>query len=500
MAVRRSAKQPPAPPTFSALAREGVKLALALALAAAFLEFFRRGGDLTDTRPRHSEFVDDHTLDPAQVALCGLPSADGRPVEIEMVYSDDMRAWIDDAATDFLHRCPNLQVKVAPLPDLAAADQLAAGQLHPVVWTPSDDMAVRYLDHKWRQRGQAPPFDLHASVSLAESPLVILLWQDRDRLLQALFSSEHNPEGEWTRALCALVPRAPDNQGVPVEDMVPGTWHDWYAPLVAAPATGQPDGHGPARSPLGDQPLPSLDEVATWGRVKFAHARPTHDSAGSTALYLMAYDYILPPAARHAIAHARREQGGSGAVAAALLAEFEQTLPEKMPELGAWLRRCEAGLDATPATTSDLTTSLVDMGPSLYDGVVTYEHLALPVLAQIDAHPDALRKLVVHYPTPTLIARHPMVMFHASPAQTVAAQRWLKFLLSEPMQQKAIEAGFRPVNPGVTIRGYNVDSNLFLRLRRYGVYLQPRLTEAPRPDANQLRELINLWGESTGRN
>jgi hypothetical protein len=56
------------------------------------------------------------------------------------------------------------------------------------------------------------------------------------------------------------------------------------------------------------------------------------------------------------------------------------------------------------------------------------------------------------------------------------------------------------VNPSVTIRGYNVDSNLFLRLRRYGVYLQPQLTEAPRPAANQLRELINLWGESTGRN
>jgi len=55
---------------------------------------------------------------------------------------------------------------------------------------------------------------------------------------------------------------------------------------------------------------------------------------------------------------------------------------------------------------------------------VTYEHLALPVLAQIDKHPDALHKLVVHYPEPTLIARHPMVMFRASPEQTDAAQRW----------------------------------------------------------------------------
>jgi ABC-type Fe3+ transport system substrate-binding protein len=132
--------------------------------------------------------------------------------------------------------------------------------------------------------------------------------------------------------------------------------------------------------------------------------------------------------------------------------------------------------------------------------VVTYEHLALPLLARVDAHPDALHKLVIHYPEPTLVAHHPMIFFHASTEQTDAAQRWLKFLLSEPMQQKAIEAGFRPVSPGVTIRGYNVESNLFLRLRRYGVFVQPRLTEAPRPEANEIRELINLWGEATGRN
>src|SRR5882757_5430884 len=192
MAVWRSAKQPPTPPTFWALAREGVKLVIALAVAAAFFEFFRRGGDLTETHPKQSAFVDERTLDPTQVALCGLPSEDGKPVEIEMVYSDDMRAWIDDAATDFLHRCPNLQVKVTPLPDIAAADQLAANKLHPVVWAPSDEMAVRYLDHEWRQRGQTPPFDINASVSLAESPLVLLLWQDRDRLLKALFTGERN--------------------------------------------------------------------------------------------------------------------------------------------------------------------------------------------------------------------------------------------------------------------------------------------------------------------
>jgi hypothetical protein len=491
MAVWRSTKQPPATPTWSALLREAGKLVIAIALVVAFLDFFRRGGDLTETHPRHSDFVDERTLAPEQVSLCGLPSEDGKPIEIEMVYSDDMRAWIDDAATDFLHRCPNLQVKVTPLPDIAAADQLAADKLHPVVWAPSDDMAVRYLDHRWRQRGVAPPFDAHAGVSLAESPLVILLWQDRDRLLKALFDGERSPEGEWMRAMCALVPRAPKLDGVAPKDMVPGTWHDWYKAMTA-PVAGDAQG---------DEPVPTLAEATSWGHVKLAHAKPTHDSAGSAALYLMAYDYILPPQARQAIIHDKRGQvGGKDAITAALASEFAKALPEKTAELGTWLRRCEAGLDAPPATTPDLTTALSDVGPSLYDGVVTYEHLALPLLARIDEHPDALRKLVVHYPEPTLVAHHPMIFFHASPAQTDAAQKWLKFLLSEPMQQKAIEAGFRPVSPSVTLRGYNVESNLFLRLRRYGVFVQPRLTEAPRPEANEIRELINLWGEATGRN
>lgn len=487
--MARSTKPPPAPPSWWTLVREAGRLAIAIALALAFFEFFRRGGDLTDTHPHASDFVDERTLAPDQVALCGLPSTDGRPVQIEMVYSDDMRTWIEDAATDFLHRCPNLQVKTTPLPDIAAADQLAADKLHPVVWAPSDEMAARYLDHRWRQRGGPPPFDVNAGVSLAESPLVILLWQDRDRLLKALFAGDSSPEGEWMRAMCALVPRVPKLADTAPENMTPGTWHDWYAPLVGKVEQSA------------DEPLASLAEVTGWGRVKLTHAKPTHDSAGSAALYLMAYDYLLPPDARKAIARTRRGQVGSAAsTTAALGSELAKALPDKMTELGAWLRRCEAGLDAPAATTSDLTTALADVGPSLYDGVVTYEHLALPLLARVDEHPDVLHKLVIHYPEPTLIARHPMIFFRASPEQTDAAQRWLKFLLSEPMQQKAIEAGFRPVSPSVTLRGYNVESNLFLRLRRYGVFVQPRLTEAPRPAANEIRELINLWGEATGRN
>jgi ABC-type Fe3+ transport system substrate-binding protein len=179
---------------------------------------------------------------------------------------------------------------------------------------------------------------------------------------------------------------------------------------------------------------------------------------------------------------------------------FEQAFATHQARLGTWLRRCEAGLDAPMTTTPELTMALFDTGPSLYDGVVTYEHLALPLLDRVDSHADALRKLIVLYPNPTLLARHPAVLFDAPPDKQAAARRWLHFLLTKEMQEKAIDTGFRPVTPAVTIDTYDEDSNPFLRLRRYGVLVQPHLTEAPRPDGSDVQKLINLWGEQTGRN
>ena len=472
---------------------EGIKL-LCVVLAAIGLGYYLgRGGDLAETQPKRSALVHIQGLAKAQMDFCGPPAAGVGAVSFEMVYGEEMRPWMEAASDVFLRRCPNIQVKARAVPDIEAADAILAGRLKPTLWAPSDELSLHYLAHGWKQRGGEPPFRGETGTSLVESPLVLLIWQDRLRLLSALLRRERSAEGQWFRFACALIPRDPDMNGMPIEAMVPGTWLDWYAPFAARLAA--------APQPVGDEPLPPLEEVKSWGRVKIGHAKPTRDSAGAAALYLMAYDYVLPPAERQAL---EREETGGGSAAAATRADrivrrFEKAYAENRAKLGKWLRRCDAGLDAPPPTTAALTKALFDVGPSLYDGVVTYEHLALPLLARID-RADAMRKLVILYPQPTLIARHPLVFFDARADQEAAVRRWLDFLLSVEMQEKAVEAGFRPVNPAVTIRGHNVEKNRFLRLRRYGVLLQPQWTEAPRPGGGQIRDLLNLWGEVTGRN
>lgn len=481
-----------------------------IAAVIALIGFFMRGGDLAETRPKRSELTDSRSATRAQLELCGPPSRDNHPVAVEMVYSDDMRPWIELATDVFSHRCPNIQIKLTAAPDIEAADAIFAGQMKPVLWAPTDEMALRYLEQRWKQRGGTIPFQAGGSKSLVESPLVLLIWQDRLRLLSALLHEDHSAEGLWVRAPCALIPKDPDLTGVPIEQMVPGTWQDWYAPFVTPLAATQPagrDGKKPAGPPIqlppiGDEPLTSLDDVKTWGRVKIGHAKPTRDSAGNAALFLMAYDYVFPPKERQALVQDGVDPPTSvtedqQARDERVMLGFKKDFAENQTKFGKWLRRCEAGLDAQP-TTPELTMDIFNSGPSAYDAVVTYEHLALPLLDRVDAHADELRRLVILYPAPTLLAQHPMVFFEGSAEAHEAARRWENFLLSKEMQEKAIEAGFRPVNPAVTISGYNVEANQFLRLRRYGVLIDPHLTEAPRPDGGQIQELINLWGEVTG--
>lgn len=477
-----------------------------LVIAGVFVAlgyFFKHGGNFAKNLPERSQLLDEHLTDARRQMRCGLPSKDGRAIPISMVYSDDMRAWVELAVDRFSAVCPSIQIKLTALPDIEAADDILEGRLSPTVWAPTDEFALRYLDHRLKQRGQKTPFRIVDAKELVFSPIVSLIWQDQLRVLTKILAEERSPEGQWMRTLCSQIPREPVTVGVAIEDMVPGNWLSWYAPLAVAVVNKK--GIQIPVPLVTDEPIPGAEALRAWGRVKIAHAKPTRDSAGLSTLYLMAYDYVLPPAERVVRSPHKDEEPAPADeeeryTQGILAHRLETALEQKKSALRTWLRRCEAGLDATPKTSLALTTAMFNTGPSLYDSVITYEHLALPYLDRVDSHAAAMRKLVIVYPEPTLIARHPAVLFSATPQQQEAAQRWLQFLLSKQIQEKAIEAGFRPVNPDVTIRGYNVEQNRFLRLRRYGVMVEPRLVEAPRTDGGLLQELIALWGEVTGRN
>lgn len=481
-------------PPASSIWREAVNLVVAVAAGAALVFGLTHDCRLPPAAPETGRVVEVRKGIGASLDVCGKPAADGRPVIVSMLYSDPTRPWVEYAAGRFARLCPDIQIKLEVMDDIKAADAILAGEEKPTIWAPADDLVVRYLESRWNPRSPVKLFEPGAAQSLAQSPLVILVWSDRLAVIEAILRARGDGEGVWPQIACPGVPRSPDLSKVALPDMVPGTWGDWYAPAAAAPKKEAKPKPKIERAQY-EPPFPTPEEIRSWGRVKLAHTPPTRAASGLEALYLMAYDYAVPPRGRAA---AEKGSGAEGAQA------FSRALAQQKDSLKRWLRRCEAGLDAMPNSSRDLTDAIFDLGPSRYDAVVTYEHLTLSILTRIDKNADALRTMKVIYPRPTFANNHPAVILWpddpASADQRRAAATWLAFLRSQEMQQKAIEYGFRPSVEEVSIRGYTVDENPFLRLRRYGVTFEERLGPPPSLEGSDVEALVRMWEDATGRN
>lgn len=470
-----------------------------------------------------SQLVDVKTMTATNRAVCGEPRVDGFPVPIHMLYVEEIRPWIEDAAQSFANRCPNIQVKLTAMGSIQGAKAILEDQITPTVWVPSDDLVVRYLNYKWGARSSDPLFNIDDMKPLARSPLVMLLWENRFAVLDALGAiADGKPatdagrarEGEWMQTLCALVPREAGPAEMAIEDMVPGRWIDWYGPLVPPPPKKKPAVAGkkapPPPPPSYEIPFPTVEEIQSWGQVNIAHTSPTRSGAGFEALYLMAFDYLLPPSERTEEDQASLTLNGRAAAMRGtkpqehLRRSLERALAERREALFQWVRRCEAGLEAPPRSADLLTETMFNVGGARYDGVVTYEHLVFQWLRQINEHENALHNMRVTYPQPTIMNQHPAVILRpgdlARQEEIEAAQRWLAFLTSREMQVRAIEYGLRPVTSEVSIRTFDSETNPFLNLRRYGVSFERELKEPPRLNGEAVADLIKLWEDATGRN
>lgn len=494
-------------PTETDFADHLFKLLLSIGVLFLIGYFFSRGGNFETTPPEPVPLVDARTGSDTRNKLCGQTNPSGRPIPIQMVYSEDKRPWIEYAAGQFSQRCPNIQVKLTAMEDFTAISELLDGSLSPTIWAPTDELSLRLLQHRAQMSGKTTDWRFEVQHELVQSPQVLLMWQDRLDLLSHVLREQPSDEGTWVRSICAGIPRDPVVSGLSPEQMTPGTWLDLYSSLLPPPVaetSRKPRVVARGVRPLSEDRLPLLDEVTKWGQVKIGHAMPTRFVAGLSALYLLSYDYVLKPSDRDSMTQLDGQLPARSqkdlAIQSHLAQAYATGFVAQRDILHRWLRRCEAGLDSDPRSVETLTESLFEAGPSRYDAILTQEQLTMRFLDKLDATAGSLKKLVVVYPKPTLIARHPAVRFPASTEQSEAADRWLGFLLSIEMQHKAIELGFRPGAPGVSIRDYVVEQNRFLRLRRFGILPQPVLHEAPRPDGRRLWELMELWGEATGRN
>jgi serine/threonine-protein kinase len=206
----------------------------------------------------------------------------------------------------------------------------------------------------------------------------------------------------------------------------------------------------------------TISNQADWGRFKFGHTHPDQSNSGFLALVLLAYEYSQKDRNLTHDDIARRE--------------FQE-----------WLKSFEQGV-ARPGgslahSTGTLMKEMVLRGPSQYDCLIMYENLAIDYL---DAARDRWGELHVDYPDPNIWNEHPYYILDvpwSDAHQRAAAAVFLKFLMSEPIQKKALDHGFRPGSPSVSVRF--PDSPL-IRHASHGIKLElPRMCEPPKYDVVQ---------------
>ncbi|MCA9656724.1 MAG: substrate-binding domain-containing protein [Myxococcales bacterium] len=403
---------------------------------------------------------------------CGRPTNGDEALVVEVLHSRDTAAWVGDAAERFMRDCPNTQLRLRSIGDMDAVRSIVDGEVEPALWLPSSSLASTYLRERWEAAGREVPLAIDEGVSLLRSPTVLFVWEDRYRVLAPLIGRWDASGAPWARSLCASIPLdAPiDLTTIRREAMVPGTWLAWKRERFGgSPSERFPDGL-----------------LAGWGRVRIEHSSPTRTAVGLAAIYLMAYDFAN---VRHGLTLDSPEA-------------FERALYTEQGAFTRWIRRCEAGLEYQLESTQELTERMFHVSGA-FDGVVTSEQLAFTILRSINAHGPSMRRARIVYPDVTIVSDHPAVLFWPGPGEeeeSAAAERFVEFLRSAPRQRAAVEHGFRPTNPGVVIRDYDVERNPFLRLRAFGVDLNPPMREPPRVHASTLRELVERWEDATERN
>ncbi len=211
-----------------------------------------------------------------------------------------------------------------------------------------------------------------------------------------------------------------------------------------------------------------------WGRFKFGHTEPNRSNSGLLTLVLMAYEF------------AAKERGLS----------LEDVAQQRFLD---WLRGFEQAV-ARPGgslthSTGTLMREMVLRGPSQYDCVLVYENLAIDYLL---AARDHWGELHVDYPEPNIWNEHPYYILDvpwSNQSQRAAAADFLAFLMSEPIQRRALEHGFRPGNPDVSVR--LADSPLLRHAQQGLQILLPRMCEPPRADA--IKKLLTAGIEAVAK-
>jgi len=214
------------------------------------------------------------------------------------------------------------------------------------------------------------------------------------------------------------------------------------------------------------------DEIAhhpEWGLFKFGHTHPNQSNSGLMTIVLAAYAY--------------QHKTKGLTLKDVLDVGFQQ-----------WLEELERGASGMSNSTGNMMREMVLKGPSSYDVLFVYESVAIDYLKNAEGRWGQIR---VVYPEYNAWNENPYYIVNASWStadQRKAAETFLNFLLTEPIQKQSLVHGFRPANPNVPVK---FADSPFVLYAGNGVQVDLQKICEP-PKAEVVNNLLASWQRSQG--
>ncbi|NPV86474.1 MAG: solute-binding protein [Anaerolineae bacterium] len=209
-----------------------------------------------------------------------------------------------------------------------------------------------------------------------------------------------------------------------------------------------------------------------WGYFKFGHTNPLKSNSGFMTILLLTYGYFDKTSSL----------------------TTNDILGNK--DFQSWFLGLEETISRFGESTGTYMRDIITYGPSVYDMVSVYEATAIE---QADNAIGRYGELRVFYPPATVLSDHPFCILNAewvSPQEASAAQIFIDFLLSEPIQNLALmRYGFRPAEKSIRL---DQPGSPFVRYETNGLKTDlPPQVEIPA--GNILNTLLDFWSRNINR-
>ena len=204
-----------------------------------------------------------------------------------------------------------------------------------------------------------------------------------------------------------------------------------------------------------------------WGEFKLGHTHPGYSNSGVISTIAEAY------------AGADKQR--------------DLTLEDvNSQEVFDFMAAVESSIIHYGRSTGFFADKMFTRGPSYLSAAVLYENLIVEQeTARLSGESSQLPVVAIYPKEGTFWSNHPYVILNTpwvTDQQKEAAEMFLDFLLETPQQEQAIEYGFRPADPSISL-STPLDEN-------HGVDPTQPQTVLPVPSAEVIEEVLTLW-EST---